>query len=133
KNGERRPADWQRLDVDRAAVLANDRGADAKAEAGTATRALRRIKRIEEFRQRFGQNSDAVVLHGDGTVGPDAADANLNAARFADFANRVLGVADEIEEYLHELVGVADDGKKPGLRLVFDGDVVAAQRMFVKL
>ena len=52
---------------------------------------------------------------------------------FADFADGVLGVADEIEEDLDELVGVADDGIEASLRLEFDGDVVAAERMFVEL
>ena len=50
----------------------------------------------------------------------DAPDANLDAAGFADFADGVLGVADEIQEDLNELVGVADDRLAGRLRLEVD-------------
>ena len=133
KHGEGGAADGERFDVDGAAVFTNDRGANAEAEAGAAAGAFGGVEGIEEFRKRFGEDADAVVLDGDGDVVADAADANLNAAGFADFANGVLGIADEIEEDLDELIGVADDGIGARLRLEFDADVVAAQRMFVEL
>ncbi len=80
KNGEGGAADGKSFDVDGAAVFANDRGANAEAEAGAAAGALGGVERIEKFRERFGENADAVVLDGDGNVGADAADANLDAA-----------------------------------------------------
>ena len=80
ENREGGAADGERFDVDGAAVFANDRGADAEAEAGAAAGTLGGVEGIEKFRERFGENADAVVLDGDGDVGADAADANLNAA-----------------------------------------------------
>ena len=64
---------------------------------------------------------------------PDVREANLNAAGLADFANGLFGVADEIEEDLNELVGVADDEREARDGLKFDFDVVAAEGMLVKL
>src|SRR5580698_9605686 len=87
KNCEGGAADGKRFDVDGATVFANDRGADAEAEAGAAAGALGGVEGIEKFCERFGENADTVVLHGDGNVGADVADANLNTAGFANFAD----------------------------------------------
>ena len=61
------------------------------------------------------------------------AQANLNAARLANFTNGLFGIADKIEEDLNELVGVASDGRKTWERAEVDFDAVAAKGMLVQL
>src|SRR5580698_1476853 len=49
EDGECGAADGKRFDVNGAAVLADDRGADAEAEAGAAAGTLSGVERVEEF------------------------------------------------------------------------------------
>ena len=63
----------------------------------------------------------------------DACDTNLDAAGFADFADGVLGIANEIEEDLNELIGIADHHGQGRERLEVDFDIVAAEGVLVQL
>ena len=63
----------------------------------------------------------------------DSADPNLNATRLAHFANGMLGVTDQIQENLNQLVRIADNRRQIGLRLKIHMNIVAAQRMILKL
>lgn len=132
-DGERGTAGRKGFGFDGAAVLANDGEADAEAEAGAAAGALGGVKGIEETRDGFGANADAVVLKGDGDARAKTSEADLNAAGFADFADGLLGIGDEIEKDLDELVGIANDAGEIGLRTEIDFDAVAAEGVFVKL
>ena len=114
-------------------MFANDGHANTEAEASAATGALGGVKRIEDARESFGADADAVVLKRDAEAIAAAAGANLKAAGVADFADGLLGVGDKIQKNLDELVGVADDSGKIGLGAEVDFNVVAAERMFVQL
>src|SRR5579863_1134414 len=105
-------------------MFANDRHADAEAEACAATGALGGEKGIEKLRQDFGRDTDAVVLHRGRDSISGAGEADLDAAAGPGFADGLLSVADEIQENLNELVGVADDGRQTRDGLKFDLDVV---------
>src|ERR1700676_849636 len=118
---------------DRAAVLANDGQADAETEAGAPAGALGGVKGIEKARDGIGTNANAVVLEGDGDARAYASKTNLDAARFTDFADGLLGVGDQIEKDLNELVGVGNDSWKIGLRTEIHFDVISAERVFMQL
>src|SRR5260370_35903769 len=66
-------------------------------------------------------------------VPADAPDADLHAPGFANFANGVLGIADEVKENLNQLIGVADNHGQIGLRLKIHVNIVAAKRMILQL
>src|SRR6266852_8118930 len=123
----------ERFRFDISAVLANDGHADTETEAGAATGALGGVERIKDAREGFRPVADAIILDGD----PDAVgvtrEADLNAARVADLADGLFPIGNKIQKDLNELIGVADDGGKPGLRPEFHFDVVAAEGMFVQL
>src|SRR3989442_3034891 len=120
-----------RLNV--SAVLTNDGHADAEAEAGAATGALRGVEGIKDARKRFRADADAVILNGDHNVIIVVTGTDLDAAGVADFLDGLLGVGDKIQKNLDKLVGVADHAGKIRLRAEIHGDVVAAKRMFVQL
>lgn len=132
-DGERGAAGWESFGFDCTAVFANDREADAEAEASATAGALGGVKGIEKARDGFGANADAIVLKCDGNTRAKASEADLNAARFANFADGLFGIGDEIEKDLNELVGVANDAREIGLRTEIDFDTVAAERVLVKL
>src|SRR5713226_2315809 len=93
-------------------MLADDRHADAEAEACAAAGALGGEKGIEKFRQDFRRDSDAVVLHRGSDSISGAAEADLDTAAGSRFADGLFCVADEIQENLNELIGIADDGRQ---------------------
>jgi len=72
-------------------------------------------------------------LHRGSDASSRAAETNLDPAGGPRFADGLLGVADEIEENLNELVGVADDGRQIRDRLEFNFDIVAAEGMILEL
>src|SRR4029077_6906071 len=98
-----------------------------------AAGALGGEKRIEKFRQDFRRDSNPVVLHRGSNAISGTAETDLDAAGGSRFADGLLGVADEIQENLNELVGVADDGGQTGDGLELDFNIVAAERMILKL
>src|SRR5215472_1921688 len=106
-------------------MLANDGHADAQAEAGAAAGTLGGVERIEDAWQSFRADADAVVLKRDADAVAAAARANLQAAGFADFADGLFGVGDEVQENLDKLVGVADDAGKRSVGAEVHFDVVA--------
>src|SRR5579859_352071 len=116
-----------------AAVLANDREADAEAEASAAARTFGGVKRVEEPRDGFGPKADAIVLERDGNARPETSKTDMNTTRFTDLSNGLLGVGDKIEEDLNELIGVAHNAGQVRLRTEVNLDVVSAERMLVQL
>src|SRR6266446_4530934 len=83
--------------------------------------------------ERFGPDADAIILDGDPDAVGVACEAHLDAAGVADLADGLFRIGDKIQEDLDELIGVADDAGKAGLRTEFHLDVVAAERMLVQL
>src|SRR3974377_1995419 len=63
----------------------------------------------------------------------ELSDANLDAAGGAHLANRLRGVADEVEKHLDALVGVADEGGEPRGLAKVDFDGIALQGMLVEV
>src|SRR5207249_11824624 len=122
-----------RFDIDRSAVLANDRHANAQAQAGASAGTLGGVERIKQPRQRLGKNADAVVLYRERNVAADSPDAQLNAAALANFANGLLGIADQVQENLNKLIGIANYRRQVRLRLEIDLHIVAAQRVILQL
>src|SRR5271170_8108763 len=112
-------------------MLLDDGHADAEAETRSPSWALGRIERVKEPWKRFGKNAHAVVLNGNGNVTADATHADLNAPGIADFPDSMFRVADQIEQDLDELIGIADDRLQTRLRLELHLDAVAAERVFV--
>ena len=106
---EREAAGRKTLGFNRAAVFPNDRETDTEAEAGATAGTLGGVKRIEKALEIIGADADAVILKGDGDAGADASEADPDTAGFADFANGLFGVGDQIQEDLNELIGVGDD------------------------
>src|SRR6267378_1177386 len=132
-DGEGRAAGGKHFGFDVAAVFTNDGHADAEPQSGAAAGTLGGVKGIEDARKRLGADADAVVLNGDRKLVHDAAGTNLDAAGVADFADGLLGVSDQVQKDLNELVGVPDDAGKIGLGMEIHLDIVAAQRVFLQL
>jgi hypothetical protein len=132
-DGECRAAGGKPFGLDVPAMLANDRHADAESETGAASRALRGVERVEDARKSFGADANAIILDRDRDAVSGLSEADLDAARLADFANGLFGVGDQIQKNLNELIGVADNTRETGLRAKIHFDAVAAQRMFVEL
>ena len=104
----------QRLRGNISVVFANNRHADAEAEPGTAAGALRGKERIENARQEFATDAHAIVLEGDENALADNAQTNPQRATFAHFVDGLLGIHDEIQEYLRELIGIPQYGGEIG-------------------
>src|SRR3981189_483816 len=104
-------------------MLFHNGEADAETQPGATTRPLRGVKGIEETRQRFRTNTDAIILHGYEKLSCVLGEANLDAAGFADFADGLLGIGDEVEKNLDELIAVADNSGELVLRLEVHDDV----------
>src|SRR5580692_102816 len=132
-DSECRAARGERFGFDGSAVFADDRETDAEAEARASAGALGGIEGVEEALNGIGADADAVVLKRDGDASADTRKADLDAAGLADFANGLLGVGDEVEKNLDELVGVGDDAGKIGLRAEIDFDIISAKRVLVEL
>ena len=90
-------------------MLPQYRFADAQPEAGASPRPLGGIERIEDVRQHLGSDSRTVILERDRNGSFCRFQANPQGATLAGLAHRLLGIQDEVEENLHELVGIAVD------------------------
>ena len=132
-DGEGRAAGGKHFGFDVSAVLANDGHADAEPQAGAAAGTLGGVKGVEDARKRFWADAHAVILNGDRKLPADPAGTNLDAAGVADFADGLLGVGDQVQKHLNELVGVPDDAGKIGFWMEIHLDIVAAQRVFLQL
>ncbi len=106
-------------------MFSNDGHTYAEPEASAATRALCGVERIENARQRFRANAHAIVLNGNGKLVFLSVEANLDAARVTDLANSLLGIGDEIQQDLNELIGVANDAGEIRLRAEIHFDKIA--------
>ena len=132
-DGEGRAAAGKYFGFDVSAVFANDGHADAEPQAGAAAGTLGGVKGVEDARKRFGADADAVILNSDRKLLTGATGTNLDAAGVADFADGLLGVGDQVQKDLNELVGVPDDAGKIALRMEIHLDIVTAQRVFLQL
>jgi hypothetical protein len=132
-NGKSRATPGEGLDFNIATVLADDGHADAEAEAGAAAGALGGEKRIENSGKHILGDTGAVIPNGGKDAGGQLAEANVDVAGGMGFADGLLGVADEIQENLNELVGVANGGRQARGGVKLDLNLVTAERMFVEL
>jgi len=66
------------------------------------------------MREALLADAHTVILNGDRKLVTDATGTNLNAAGVADLADGLLGVGDQVQKHLNELVGVPDDAGKIG-------------------
>src|SRR6266849_3131805 len=112
-------------------MLPNDGHANTQTQARATTRPLGGVKGIEKFGKRLLRHAYAVILNGNRNVPADASDAYLDAPALAHFANGVFGIADQVQEDLNQLIGVANHGRQIRLRLKIDANIVAAQRMIL--
>src|SRR5262249_47598356 len=123
----------KRLRFNRPAVLPKNRDANAEAKAGPAAWAFRRVKRIKDLGDGVRRNPRAVVLHRDHHFLWCVCCANLNPSRLPNLSNCLFRVDDQVQEYLDQLAGIANDRGQADVRLETDLDRVSPQRMFVKL
>jgi len=114
-------------------MLADDGHADAETQTGAAPGALGGEEGVENLGEDFRPDAGAVVLNGGENTRAFLAKANLDAAGRANFADGLFGVADQIEEHLDELVGIADGRGNTGSGMEVDLNGVAAKRMLVEL
>src|SRR5258706_13302736 len=89
-------------------MLSDNRHADTKAKPGAAPGTLGRKERTKNSRQRLPGDADAVIL--ECHQHPIANDAQTNAERalFSNLPDGLLGVDDEIQKDLRQLVRVAE-------------------------
>ena len=114
-------------------MLANDRHANAEAQAGAAAGALGGEERIKNLAKNFRLDADTIVLNGSENARSYLAKTNLDATGGTDLTDGLLGIADQIKKNLNQLIGIADRGRKSGKRMEIDLNGVAAKRMLVKL
>src|SRR5713226_8757951 len=114
-------------------MFLNDRETNAEPKARAAAGALGGVERIEESRKRLSTDADAVVLHRHGNALRRPREPYLNAASIADFANSVLRIGYQVQKNLNKLIRIADDMRESRFWMEIHGDIVAAQRVFVKL
>src|SRR6516164_1584675 len=101
-----------RAQLDPAAVLLNDPVRHRKTEAGSLPRLLRREERIEDAVPQLERHARTVVLDLEHDLVASAAGANDDAPRPMSRGDRLLGVVDEIEHDLLELVEVEAGRRK---------------------
>ncbi len=106
---------------------------DAKTEAGAPAGTLGGEKRIEQFSQGFRLDASAVVLHVDEDAIASLAGTNLDVTAGANLSDGLFGVADQVEENLDQLVGIANNNGKIRNRKEIGLHTVAAQGMLVQL
>ena len=124
------------LDIDRTAVAAHNPVHDGEAEAGALARVLRGEERVEDAAARgfvhpvagVGDRDPHVAAAGWGAddereVGTDVDGFNADGERAAVEPHGVGGVGPEVEQYLVNLRGVAEDVRAVGCEVVFDRDV----------
>src|ERR1700722_8862898 len=114
-------------------MLAHDGHANAEAEAGAAAGAFGCEERVKEFRQDIRRNPNAIILHGGGDAISGVSETDLDAARGARFANRLFGIANQIQENLNQLIRVTDNEGETRHRLELNFDIVAAEGMILEL
>ena len=113
---------------DAAAVLLHDRVGDRQPEARALADLLRREERIEDLRLHLFRNPGPIVvdLEDDRVavrVVPGAHDQHAAAVRGE---HRLLGVDDQIEQHLLELMRIGEHLRQAGGERVDDGDVAEA-------
>src|ERR1700682_3840242 len=91
-------------------MLAQHGLADAQAEAGAAAGAPGGEERIKNVRQVVGCDSWTNILKDDPHRVGIASDADTNRAFLAAFPDRLFRIQQEIQEHLHQLIGIGHDG-----------------------
>ena len=91
-----------------AAVLADDSFCYGEAEAGASRVQARAHERVEDFQAIHRGNAAAIVLDCDGEAARAGAraDVDFSGAGF----DGVQRVAQQVDENLHQAIGIADDG-----------------------
>src|SRR5215831_7851822 len=118
---ERGALAWQAVGGDVAAVLPDDPVGDAEPEPG-AGRALRGDEGVEDLRQHVGGDAGAGVLQRDPhAVRAEGPGGDPQAAlAFRLLRHRLLGVGDQVDEDLLELVAVGPYGGQTRLHVPLD-------------
>ena len=120
------------FDANAPAVVVDDAVADRQAEAGPLAAFLRREERVEDAAQVLRRNADAIVDERQEDVALLGARADLQLAAAVRAQHRVLGVGDDVEEDLLDLVRVGHRQRQVRVEVevevdVLDAQVVAAQ------
>jgi hypothetical protein len=84
-------------------------------------------ERIEDVGQIFGRDSRAVILKHDAYRLRPAFYAHANRAFLTVFADGLFRVQQEIQEYLHQLIGIGHDHGQRRLGQKIDRDAALAQ------
>src|ERR1700686_2929329 len=114
-------------------MLAQHGLADAQPEACSAARAFGSKEGIKNVRQIFGRNSWTIILkHKPNRVGL-APHAPPDRAFFAALTDRLFRIQQQVEEDLHQLIGIGDDRGYVRLWQEVDRDVALAQRIGLHL
>ena len=134
-DGERRAAAGRALRPDPPAVLLDDAVADRQAEARALARLLRREERVEDAAQRLGAHAGAAVAERrrHGAVATPRADAQRALRRSSVGAHRLLGVDDDVQEHLLDLVRVEHRLRQRRVELQLGLDVADAQVVVAQL
>jgi hypothetical protein len=114
-------------------MFTDDGHADTETEAGAAAWALGGEEGVENLGQNLWLDADAVVLNSGKETLAGPAEADLDATGGADFANGLLGIGNQIEEDLNELVGVANEGGHALTLAEVNFDGVALEGVLVEL
>src|SRR5438309_3699898 len=107
-------------------IFLQDSLADAQAKAGPAPRSFRGVERVEDVWQNFRRDPRPIILKGSPHRIVRVPQPNANCAAVARFPNGLLGIEDEIQEHLHQLMGIAHHGRQPRLTKEIDGDIALA-------
>src|SRR5260370_4424402 len=114
-------------------MLAQDGLADAQAEAGPAAGPPGGEEGIKNVRQLFGVDSGAIILKDDPDRVGIASDVDTYRAFLPAFADRLLRVEQEVQEHLHQLIGIGHArGYRRFLEKVYR-DIALAQRVRLHL
>ena len=85
------------------------------------------VKKGSKDEEGFRLDADAIVLNRGIDAIEGLAKANAYMTRSANFLDGLLRVADQVEKYLDELVGITNDVRKVGLLVEIGLDAVALQ------
>src|ERR1700691_4398395 len=121
---ERGAAFWAIEAFDASAVFLHDAVADAEAEAGALADGLGGEERIEDLLGGFDAGSAIGKL--DDQLAVVVRGANHQRAA-ADFFQRVHGIADQVEENLQNLIGIAENVRQSFVNIGANFDVLSAQ------
>src|SRR5712692_4586895 len=108
--GEGGAAGGQTLGFDAAAMLLDDGHTDTQAQTGAATRALGGEEWVKDPGQGLAADAHAVVLKIHRDVVSDTSESHPQNSAIADLTDGLLGVGDQVQEDLRQLVRVTHHG-----------------------